>query len=83
MVVRRGMCIRGFPFLVGFYSKDYILGGGGLLNFFLFLVFLMGCFFTVSYSLRIIRDISAGGLLGVGVFYGGYVMFIYVSFFVL
>lgn len=50
-------CLRliGAPFSLGFYSKDSIIGLGirGALRLHFFL-FLLGCIFTVSYSLRLI-----------------------------
>jgi len=53
--VVRCLCLAGFPFFIGFYSKDLIILGssffGGSLLFFLFLV---GCIFTVCYRLRLI-----------------------------
>jgi len=48
-------CLSGFPFFVGFYSKDFIINsvsfieGGGL-----YYVFLLGCVFTVIYSTRLV-----------------------------
>jgi NADH:ubiquinone oxidoreductase subunit 5 (subunit L)/multisubunit Na+/H+ antiporter MnhA subunit len=46
----------GFPFAVGFFSKDIILLTGSFLdlNCFCVFVFFVGCFFTVFYSLRLI-----------------------------
>jgi len=47
-------CLGGFPFFLGFYSKDFIISsvsyGQGYLFYFLFLV---GCLFTVSYRFRL------------------------------
>uniref|UniRef100_UPI00315C5DCB NADH dehydrogenase subunit 5 n=1 Tax=Ceratozetella imperatoria TaxID=3127034 RepID=UPI00315C5DCB len=49
------LCLSGFPFCLGFYSKDFIITSSsyseGLL---LYSVFLGGCFFTVMYSVRLI-----------------------------
>jgi NADH:ubiquinone oxidoreductase subunit 5 (subunit L)/multisubunit Na+/H+ antiporter MnhA subunit len=47
-------CLRGFPFFVGFYSKDFIINSvsfvhGGLFYY----VFLVGCVFTVIYRTRL------------------------------
>lgn len=49
------LSLMGFPFSVGFYSKDTILGsighvGGGLCYF----LFVFSCCFTVAYSIRLI-----------------------------
>lgn len=53
--VVRSICLSGFPFFLGFYSKDFIISsssfGEGLL---LYTFFLFGCFFTVIYSVRLI-----------------------------
>jgi len=54
-VIRR-LSLMGFPFSIGFYSKDTLLadiagGGLGLIRF----IFLLGCVFTVAYSIRLIR----------------------------
>ena len=50
-------CLSGFPFLVGFYSKDAIIVSrsfyGG--EFFYF-VFLVGCLFTVGYRFRLVKE---------------------------
>nr|QWW33379.1 NADH dehydrogenase subunit 5 [Lepidoglyphus destructor] len=49
------LSLMGFPFTMGFYSKDYLLG---TLTFSysssVCLVFLISCGFTVSYSLRLL-----------------------------
>lgn len=49
------LCLAGFPFFLGFYSKDFIISsssfGEGFLLYFLFLV---GCFFTVMYRVRLV-----------------------------
>jgi len=48
-------CLIGFPFFVGFYSKDFIINSinyhSGL---FIFCLFLVGCLFTVIYRVRLI-----------------------------
>nr|YP_002650716.1 NADH dehydrogenase subunit 5 [Dermatophagoides pteronyssinus]ACF54669.1 NADH dehydrogenase subunit 5 [Dermatophagoides pteronyssinus] len=50
------LCLMGFPFTLGFYSKDFILGNllffntSGLIGY----IFLISCCFTVSYSLRLL-----------------------------
>lgn len=52
----RVLRLIGFPFSLGFYSKDSLLGGF-LINDFriLSLLFLFSCCLTVSYSLRLIK----------------------------
>jgi NADH-ubiquinone oxidoreductase chain 5 len=49
------LCLSGFPFLVGFYSKDFIINsvsfGGG---FWVYCAFLLGCVFTVVYRARLL-----------------------------
>lgn len=51
----RRACLSGFPFFIGFYSKDCILRmrffGGG---FRIYLLFLFGCMLTVWYRIRIV-----------------------------
>lgn len=51
----RGLCLSGFPFFIGFYSKDSILLKrrfmGGLS---LYCVFLLGCVLTVCYRVRLL-----------------------------
>jgi len=46
----------GFPFAVGFFSKDVILLTGSFMfvNLFCVFIFFVGCLFTVFYSLRLI-----------------------------
>jgi len=51
----RCFCLRGFPFFIGFYSKDFIINSvsfveGGILYY----IFLLGCIFTVIYSTRLV-----------------------------
>jgi len=51
----RCFCLGGFPFFVGFYSKDFIINSvsfvdGGIIYY----IFLLGCIFTVSYSTRLL-----------------------------
>nr|AQZ24962.1 NADH dehydrogenase subunit 5 [Ardeacarus ardeae] len=47
--------LMGFPFFLGFYSKDLMVGIFLLKNFELFsLFFCLFCIFTVSYSIRLI-----------------------------
>ena len=49
------LCLAGFPFFLGFYSKDFIISSCSLNEgFFFFYIFLLGCTFTVIYSFRLI-----------------------------
>ena len=50
------LCLIGFPFTLGFYSKDFILGNLLFFNTsgFIGYIFLISCCFTVSYSLRLL-----------------------------
>ena len=51
----RCLCLIGFPFFLGFYSKDLILLRAGYYEGVLFyLCFLLGCVFTVMYGLRLL-----------------------------
>ena len=51
----RVLCLCGFPFSLGFYSKDGLLGALGATSFSFSLgVYFLGCAFTVAYSLRLI-----------------------------
>lgn len=53
----RIMCLSGFPFMLGFYSKDLILiGGFRLTGFFRLLFFFLGCFVTILYRIRFLID---------------------------
>ena len=48
-------CLRGFPFFVGFYSKDFIINSVSFMEGgFLYYVFLLGCVFTVIYRTRLV-----------------------------
>lgn len=55
--VVRSFCLSGFPFLIGFYSKDFIISSFSLeIGSFLFILFIVGCFLTVSYSMRLLVE---------------------------
>lgn len=49
------LSLCGFPFMSGFYSKDVILENYIIIdiNFFMFLVIILGTVFTVTYSIRL------------------------------
>jgi len=52
----RCVCLAGFPFFLGFYSKDFIISSlSSFGGFLLYLFFLIGCFFTVIYRVRLIN----------------------------
>lgn len=59
------LCLAGFPFYIGFYSKDFIINRRGLivgeLYYFLFLV---GCVLTVCYRVRLLALVYGGFLKG-------------------
>jgi len=51
----RCLCLSGFPFFVGFYSKDFIISSFfSVRELFLYLFFLGGCILTVVYRVRIV-----------------------------
>lgn len=51
----RSLCLSGFPFFLGFYSKDFIISSNSFgEGIFLYLTFLIGCIFTVIYRTRLI-----------------------------
>jgi len=52
----RSISLVGFPFAVGFFSKDVILLTGSFLrmNMFCLFMFFLGCLFTVFYRLRLV-----------------------------
>lgn len=48
-------CLRGFPFFIGFYSKDFIIVKTSFIRgFSLYYLFLVGCIFTVMYRIRLV-----------------------------
>jgi len=53
------ICLCGFPFTGGFFSKDFILDGGGF-SFFLFVFFILGILLTVRYRIRFAFYLIAG-----------------------
>jgi len=54
--VVRGFCLSGFPFFIGFYSKDAIIFSSSLIGgLFIYFVFLVGCLFTVIYRFRLVK----------------------------
>nr|YP_009051475.1 NADH dehydrogenase subunit 5 [Psoroptes ovis]AIH15208.1 NADH dehydrogenase subunit 5 [Psoroptes ovis] len=50
------LCLMGFPFSLGFYSKDFILGSvlHSSENLMISFLFVLSCMFTVSYSIRLL-----------------------------
>lgn len=53
--VVRSLCLCGFPFFLGFYSKDFIISRRSLFRgSFIYFIFLLGCFFTVMYRIRLV-----------------------------
>jgi NADH-ubiquinone oxidoreductase chain 5 len=61
-------CVRlaGFPFFIGFYSKDFIILNSSLgLGIFFYLTFLGGCLFTILYRIRLLK-------LGYGFWFKGF-----------
>jgi len=51
----RCFCLIGFPFFIGFYSKDFIINRINFYSGFLtFYTFLVACLFTIIYRLRLI-----------------------------
>jgi len=67
--VVRSFCLAGFPFFIGFYSKDsIIISISAELGVLLYLAFLGGCVSTVLYSLRLVKGIFYRGLKSVSFF---------------
>jgi len=57
----RVFCLSGFPFFIGFYSKDCIISRASLrLGLFFYYIFIVGCFFTVCYSVRLVSSSYKG-----------------------
>lgn len=51
----RSLCLIGFPFSLGFYSKDSIIGNSlSSINSVIITVFIISCCFTVCYRFRVI-----------------------------
>lgn len=51
----RSLCLCGFPFFLGFYSKDFIISSSSfLVGVRLYFLFIIGCFFTVAYRVRLV-----------------------------
>jgi len=47
-------CLAGFPFFIGFYSKELIISSiSSNVGIFIYYVFVSSCLFTIMYSLRI------------------------------
>lgn len=57
------LCLCGFPFVSGFFSKDLILDGARTGGFVL-LLFILGVFLTTNYSLRFCYYSLKAGILG-------------------
>lgn len=65
-------CLMGFPFFIGFYSKDVMLIRGSYeLGVLMILFFLGGCFLTVWYRFRLLKSCFIG--MRGGFFRGGVV----------
>jgi NADH:ubiquinone oxidoreductase subunit 5 (subunit L)/multisubunit Na+/H+ antiporter MnhA subunit len=68
--VRRA-CLMGFPFYIGFYSKDFIILSSSVsLGLFYYFTFLSGCLLTVCYRGRLLKASFSGVLTNlVGISY--------------
>jgi NADH-quinone oxidoreductase subunit L len=54
-------CLIGFPFFIGFYSKDLIILRRSLsLGRLFYVLFLIGCFLTVFYRFRLLKEAFLG-----------------------
>lgn len=61
------LCLVGFPFFVGFYSKDYIILGRSLsMGLFFYFFFIFGCLLRVCYGFRLLKMSFRGAVV-----YGG------------
>lgn len=83
MVLSSGLCLVGFPFLVGFYSKDFILWGGVDVNSFRFLCFFVGCIFTVFYVFRMVASLLGGVVKSFSTSFFDFGLSVYLPFFAL
>lgn len=55
--VVRCFCLAGFPFFIGFYSKDFIISSSSFFRgVFFYYFFVLGCLFTVAYSFRLVCE---------------------------
>jgi NADH:ubiquinone oxidoreductase subunit 5 (subunit L)/multisubunit Na+/H+ antiporter MnhA subunit len=55
--ITRCLSLSGFPFFIGFYSKDLIISIRSLTSgFFYYCLFLLGCTFTVGYRIRLVYE---------------------------
>lgn len=63
------MCLGGFPFFLGFYSKDYIISSRSFFEgTFFYYLFILGCFTTVVYRFRLIYTAYFLGFIYLGHF---------------
>lgn len=68
--VTRSLCLCGFPFLLGFYSKDTILSTmPSVGRWFLSFVFFASCVVTVLYSVRVVSILFLGNIRSLVVSY--------------
>jgi NADH-ubiquinone oxidoreductase chain 5 len=64
----RVLSMVGFPFMSGFYSKDFVILGGGVFSSYLFfLLFFFSCCFTSFYRVRLMHESYAMVNMGGGV----------------
>jgi NADH:ubiquinone oxidoreductase subunit 5 (subunit L)/multisubunit Na+/H+ antiporter MnhA subunit len=55
--ITRCLSLSGFPFFIGFYSKDQIIRSNSLYSgLFYYYLFLIGCIFTVIYRIRLVNE---------------------------
>jgi NADH:ubiquinone oxidoreductase subunit 5 (subunit L)/multisubunit Na+/H+ antiporter MnhA subunit len=63
--VVRCLCLMGFPFYVGFYTKDYVLFRNGfVVGLFFGWGFLGGCLLTILYRFRLLKSSFSGLVKG-------------------